>query len=200
MESRDDARQPLPPGEEQRPIRSSSSVQEYVEEWLSRQQPLRPWTYASHEAHVRRYLVPYLGNLPLDGLRPHHIERMYRLIADEDSRGRGPHSDSSLRRIHTTLTLALSSAVERGLLDHNPSATINLPRTLSRGSTTRTADPARRIDIPEPQLFTAKVSVRGVQTTLEFLAQSWGEATEVLHKQYGDSAWVLTLKGAAKTA
>ena len=54
--------------------------------------------------------------------------------------------------------------------------------------------------IPKPQLFTARVSVRGVQTTLEFLAESWSEATGILFGQYGDAGWTLTLKGAVDKA
>jgi hypothetical protein len=118
---------------------------------------------------------------------------MYRLLADEGSQGRGPQSEAGLRRIHTTLAAALNAAVGRGLLDHNPSETVKLP-----GSTARTPHPARSIVI-RPQQFTGTVSVRGVQTTLDFVAESWVEATDFLHRQYGDAEWVLELKGATET-
>ena len=123
--------------EEHQPITSSSTVGDYLEAWLTGKRSLRPSTYASHEAHVRRYLVPYLGQLPLDGLRSHHIERMYRLLADQGGQRRGPLSESGMRRIHSTLATAMNAAVDSGLLDRSPSATVTLPGAPERGRTAR---------------------------------------------------------------
>ena len=46
--------------------------------------------------------------------------------------------------------------------------------------------------VSEPHEFTGTVTVHGHRTTARFIAESWGEAVEVLHSQYGfDSEWVL---------
>ena len=101
----------------------------YLEEWLWGKQSLRPSTHASYETHVRRYLVPYLGKLRLDGLRPVHIERMYRESWPTRTTGAGGRCRCRrLRRIHATLMSALNTAVRRGLIDRNPAATVELPR------------------------------------------------------------------------
>ena len=96
--------------------------------WPTGKQSLRESTRQSYEVHVRRYLKPHLGDLPLVELRPAHIERMYRLIGAAGDQERGvPLSVASVRCIHATLTSALSTAVRRGLIERNPAATVELP-------------------------------------------------------------------------
>jgi integrase len=98
----------------------------YLSAWLDSKRSLRPSTRQSYEAHIRLYLVPHLGTVPLDELTAEHIDTMYRRI------GAGDHgrvlSDATLRRVHATLMSALNTAVRRGLLDRNPAATVELPR------------------------------------------------------------------------
>lgn len=104
------------------------TVGEFLDDWLWGKQALRPSTHASYESHIRLYLVPYLGNLDLEALRPLHIERMFREIAMTDDRRGRPLSPASIRRIHATLMSALNTAVRRGMLDRNPAVTVELPK------------------------------------------------------------------------
>ena len=110
-----------------RAISASSTVEDFLEDWLWGKQSLRPSTHASYETHVRRHLVPYLGKLRLDRLQAGDVQKMYRLLAEQDGRGGRPLSVSSLRRIHATLMSAMNTAVRRGLLDRNPADTVELP-------------------------------------------------------------------------
>ena len=103
------------------------TVGEYLDAWLSGKQSLRDSTRQSYEVHVRRYLKPHLGGLPLVDLRAAHIERMYRDIAASGRPNARPLSVATLRRIHATLTSALNTAVRRGDLVRNPAATVELP-------------------------------------------------------------------------
>ena len=86
---------------------------EYLASWLAGKQSLRPSARPSYELHIRKYLVPHLGDLPLSELRPGHIERMYRAIGSGDPGREAPPSVATLRRIHATLTSALNTAVCR---------------------------------------------------------------------------------------
>src|SRR3954470_5967273 len=88
------------------------TVGEYLEEWLWGKQSLRPSTHLAYETHIRRYLVPHLGSVELVALRAAHLEAMYRQLALSD--GTRTLSVATLRRIHATLTSALSTAVRRG--------------------------------------------------------------------------------------
>src|SRR4051794_40026799 len=106
---------------------AAPTVGEFLEGWLVGKQSLRPSTRVSYTTHVQRYLVPFLGAVPLDGLRPLHIDRMYAEIALRGVRGGRPISVSTVRRIHATLTSALNTAVRRGLIERTPAATVELP-------------------------------------------------------------------------
>lgn len=100
----------------------------YLDEWLWGKQALRPSTHASYETHVRRYLSPALGQLPLGALRHLHVERMYRNLAEAEC-GRAL-SNATMRRIHATLMSAMNAAVRRGLIERNPAATVELPKQI----------------------------------------------------------------------
>src|SRR4051794_35175198 len=139
MNAHDSVVRRLRPGGGQPTISSSSTVEDYLEDWLWGKQSLRPSTHASYEMHVRCHLVPYLGKVRLDGLLPSHVQRMYRLLADQETRAGKTLSVATLRRIHATLMSALNTAVRRGLLERNPAATVELPRVAQARVETWTA-------------------------------------------------------------
>lgn len=103
-------------------------VSEYLTHWLWAKQSLRPSTLRSYEIHIHRHLNPHLGNVPLQELRPIHIERAYRHLATRPGRGGRSLSPATMRRIHATLMSALNMAVRRGEIERNPAATVELPR------------------------------------------------------------------------
>ena len=45
------------------------TVGEWLEEWLAAKKKLRPGTVRSYGGHIRLYLKPHLGHIPLDRLR-----------------------------------------------------------------------------------------------------------------------------------
>ncbi len=99
----------------------------YLEEWLAGKRRLRPTTARSYEAHLRLYLMPHLGHLPLERLRPAHISAMFDAItAGNEGRERvvGP---ATVRRIHATLRSALNAAVKAQRLAMNPALHVELP-------------------------------------------------------------------------
>jgi integrase len=104
----------------------TGTVGEYLTRWVEGKQSLRPSTRLSYATHIRRYLIPHLGDIALVELRPHHLEAMYRSLAsDPDLRYRV--SPATLARVHATLMSALGTAVRRGLIDRNPAETVELP-------------------------------------------------------------------------
>jgi integrase len=132
---------------------------------------LRASTSRSYAAHVRGYLVPYLGGIPLAALTAGDVQAMFTAITrDETALGR-PVSAATLHRIHATLRAALNGAVRVGLIGVNPGRYPELPKA------------AR----PRPQVWTAAlterwqhegwrpaVGVRTVGQTAEFLRQVRG--------------------------
>ena len=96
--------------------------------WLESRVSLRASTSRSYAAHVRGYLVPYLGGIPLAALTAGDVQAMFTaVIRDETALGR-PVSAATLHRIHATLRAALNGAVRAGLISVNPGRFPELPR------------------------------------------------------------------------
>jgi site-specific recombinase XerC len=166
------------------PLTPTSTVGDFLEHWLQEEHLLWPSTYASYKVHVQSHLIPYLGNLPLAGLRPAHIDRMYRLIAQSDSQGETPATIASLRRLHATLATALSSAVKQGMLATSPAARVQ-PPCATKPRPERPEEPMVK--------FLATVRVDDAPQRVIFAAASWIDAIDILHLRYGDNPqFVLT--------
>jgi integrase len=147
------------------------STGEWLGRWLESRVSLRTSTARSYAAHVRGYLVPYLGGIPLAALTAGDVQAMFTaVIRDETALGR-PVSAATLHRIHATLRAALNGAVRAGLIPVNPGRYPELPRA------------AR----PRPQVWTPALTERwqnegwrpavGVWTasqTVQFLRQVRG--------------------------
>jgi hypothetical protein len=89
---------------------------------------LRASTSRSYAAHVRTYLVPYLGGIPLTALTAGDVQAMFTaVIRDETALGR-PVSAATLHRIHATLRAALNGAVRAGLITASPGRWPELPK------------------------------------------------------------------------
>jgi hypothetical protein len=101
---------------------------EWLSRWLESRVSLRASTSRSYTAHVRGYLVPYLGGIPLAAPAPGDVQAMFTaIIRDETALGR-PVGAATLHRIHATLRAALNGAVRAGLIGVNPGRYPELPR------------------------------------------------------------------------
>lgn len=116
----------------------------WLDRWLASRLSLRASTYRSYAAHVRGYLVPHVGAVPVAELTAADVQRMLRMIIRGHEAARRPVSAATLRRIHATLRAALNAAVRAGLIDSNPARRAELP-------------PAAR---PRPQVWTAALVQR----------------------------------------
>lgn len=107
-------------------VANPGTVEAYLTTWLQGKQALRPSTRASYDSHIRLYLVPHLGHIVLADLGAEDIEAMYRRITLGNSERVRGVSPATLRRIHATLTSALSTAERRGLVQRNAASTVEL--------------------------------------------------------------------------
>ncbi|WP_113983258.1 tyrosine-type recombinase/integrase [Spongiactinospora rosea] len=118
-------------------------VGEWLAEFLKRKKGLAPNTWRSYESHIRLYFTPYLGQIPLDRLRPGHIADMFEAIEETNEiirearasgelrakvKGQRISGPSSQRRYLATLRHALNIVMKHErLIDFNPAAAIELP-------------------------------------------------------------------------
>jgi integrase len=99
-----------------------------VERWLPAiADTVRPSTRVSYEGHVKLHIVPSLGRVRLDRLRPHDLNRLY---AERAAAGLSP---ATIRRIHATLHRALRDAVRWGDATENAATGSDPPRMAPGG-------------------------------------------------------------------
>lgn len=107
------------------PALNQEATADYLRRWLQGRRSLRPATLRSYEGHIRRYLVPHLGDVPIGELSTAHLDAMYDVLLD----GSLPSalSVSTVHRVHSTLQCALNHALRHGVIDRNPATLVELP-------------------------------------------------------------------------
>jgi integrase len=150
---------------------------EWLGRWLASRVSLCASTSRSCGAHVRSYLIPYLGGIPLAALSAGDVQAMFTAIArDETALGR-PVSAATLHRIHATLRAALNGAVRAGLITVNPGRWPELPKA------------AR----PRPQVWTPALTERWKREGWRPVIGVWtaGQTAEFLRQVRGHRLYAL---------
>jgi integrase len=143
-------------------------VGEWLERWLASRVSLRDSTSRGYAAHVRRYLVPYLGGVPLAELSAADVQGMFIAIIRGDAALGRPVSPATLRRIHATLRAALNAAVRAGLIAANPGRWPELPAAARPRPLVWT--PAR-VELWQREGWRPAVGVWTAEQTAQFLSQ-----------------------------
>lgn len=95
------------------------TLADYLPRWLEGkieanelgQGGLRPTTAIAYRQHIEDHLIPALGHLRLQDLRPGHVQGLVRFLARPGPNGHR-RAPATVRRIHATLRSALTSAVK----------------------------------------------------------------------------------------
>ncbi len=117
------------------------AVGQFLSRWLEDavRSSVRALTYEQYEQHVRLYLAPAFGKIPLHKLRPQAIQRF---IAERLAAGLSPRT---VRISLFVLRRALAQAVKWNLLAANPAAAVDLPRIPRKQLVTFTPEQARAL-------------------------------------------------------
>ncbi len=110
--------------------RSALTVGQFLTEWLeTHEASVKRGTIAGYRADVERYIVPRIGGLRLQSLRPAILSKLYRELAASGGEDGRPLSASTVAHVHRTLRKALTDAVQvEQVLATNPAARAKLPR------------------------------------------------------------------------
>ncbi len=115
-------------------IDSTDTVAQYLTAWLDRlgkSGTVKRTTVVARTGHLNRYVIPRIGQIQLNKLKPQHVAAMY---ADLVNHGRINNAKSSglsaksVRDIGSTLVKALNDAVKFELLNRNVAKSVELPR------------------------------------------------------------------------
>lgn len=111
--------------------RSTSTVADYLAEWVeAHASTVKPKTLAGYRHDIDHYIVPRIGRMRLQALRPAVISKLYRDLAEHGRRDGGPLSAITVSHIHRTLRKALADAVDvEQLLAANPAARSKRPKS-----------------------------------------------------------------------
>lgn len=124
----------------------SQTTGDYLESWFAGKRALRESVRRSYEGHLNNWLIPQLGDVPLDRLSADHINDLFDLIEDWNAEIRKAHAEhrrpvlpgdrrkradltniNTQRRIFATLRAALNAAVKSRKLDFNPCDGVEMP-------------------------------------------------------------------------
>ena len=110
----------------------------WLRDWLASRADLRASTLATYVGHIDNYLVPLLGGQLLRSLSSEDLTALHQQLAAAGV------STVTARRIHATLSSALSAAVEQGVIAVNPAQRIRLPKPGRYQAVVWTAEQASR--------------------------------------------------------
>jgi hypothetical protein len=101
---------------------------QWLESWLTGKRSLRSGTARGYEAHLRLWLIPQLGHIPTEKLRPADITTAYAAIENTKlAKARRKIAPVTIRRIHATLRASLTAAVKQQRLPYNPALHVEPP-------------------------------------------------------------------------
>ncbi len=117
------------------------ATEEYLTEWLQGRKRIRKSTRRLYEAHIRLYIAPNLGHIPLDRLRLPHVEAMFASIEMQNEK---IVEDNEARRAVQTALREARKAKNRRASRKLREQLAEMPRYR------RPAGPATRARIREP--------------------------------------------------
>jgi integrase len=101
-----------------------------VSAWLPAMKPptLRGTTWVEYRRKIVSHVVPRLGTVPLQRLRPSHLNGMYaELLAEGRTDGTGGLSPKTVREVHAIVRKALGDAMRWGHVNRNVAESANPP-------------------------------------------------------------------------
>jgi integrase len=89
---------------------------------------VRPTTLHSYRSNLERYVLPRIGQLPLQRLTPAHLNTLYGALLAAGGRDGQPLSARTVQAIHMTVRKALGDAARWGLVVRNVAALASPPK------------------------------------------------------------------------
>lgn len=97
-------------------------------EWLPAvRATLAPTTRATYTVVAEKYIAPRIGALPLGGVTPAVLNKLYGQLLESGGRGGAPLAAKTVRHSHTVLHKAFADAVKWGVIARNPAEATDPP-------------------------------------------------------------------------
>jgi integrase len=116
----------------------SESTAVFLTRWLETVKPkLRPMTFRSYQARVNQHIIPTLGLVPVQQLKPQEVQTFL------NAKAATKLSPSTVRGIRAVLRAALQQGVKWQQLEYNAAALADPPRLPAHESSYLTPDQAK---------------------------------------------------------
>lgn len=157
------------------------TVASYLREWLvSHAVAVKPKTLSGYRHDLERYVIPQIGGLRLQSVRPATVSKLYRDMHDHGGRGGQPLSPRTVDHVHRTLRKAFGDAVRvEELLTSNPVARATRPRS-------RAAEAGGLWTVDELRAFLLVASAHRLGAFYRLAAYSGARRGELLHLRWPD--------------
>ena len=161
--------------------RSAVTVAAYLREWLAGHEvAVKPKTFSGYRDDVEGYVIPRIGGMRLQNVRPATIGRLYRDLLDAGGRNGRPLSPSTVEHVHRTLRKAFGDAVEiEGVLPTNPVVKAKRPRM-------RPAEPGQLWTTAELRKFLGVAGQHRLGAYYWLAAYTGARRGELLHLRWPD--------------
>jgi len=104
-------------------VGTQSTLAEYMEHWLKTvKSSVRPNTWVQYTQITHQHILPSLGKIKLNDLKPAQIQSLY------NSKLNAGASPRTVRLIHSVLRRSLNIAMKQGLLSRNPAHSVTQPK------------------------------------------------------------------------
>lgn len=130
---------------------TSQTTAQWLTYWLENiiRKEVRPNTFNGYRAVVNNQIIPAIGRVRLDNLKPAHIRRVHDHVTAK-------RTSSYAANAHRVLAKSLADAEREGLIHRNPAKLISAPR--------KTRKELQALDVPEAvELYWS--AVRALQIT-----------------------------------
>lgn len=157
-----------------------------TQQWLpTAERLLRPSTLDSYQRLTTRHVIPALGHLPLQELRPQHLDVLYStLLRTGHVSGQGGLAPKTVHYIHTIIHKALKDAERKGLVLRNVADAADSPRLNRSGNQT-----LRTWTAPQLRGFLEAVSDHPLYAAFLLGATTGMRRGELLGLRWSDIEW-----------
>jgi integrase len=109
---------------------AKTSVAEFLDQWLRdwAGANVSPKTRERYQQIVRLNVVPHIGAMPLQRLKPAHLTQLYGVLLRQGGEGGRPLSARSVGHVHRLLHRALGHARQWGITAQNAADNVSPPR------------------------------------------------------------------------
>jgi integrase len=119
---------------------SKTTVAEYVRAWLDGAHGLTPKTLERYRQLAEQQIIPHLGAVPLQKLRPAQVQHWHGILRRAGGKDGRPLSARTVGHAHRVLHRALQRAVESETLSRNVASVIRPPKPEAREIETLNAE------------------------------------------------------------